>query len=203
MNRDPKEMWNERYETPGKAYGMEPNDFIREHASQIRPGGSVLGIAEGEGRNGCYLAEKGHKVTVVDLSDVAIENCKKYAQQKGLTIAAITANLAEFDIGENKWDAVVSVWAHMPKPLRKKVHADIVKGLKKGGVLLLEAYNPNQLKHKTGGPPVADLLMSLEDLKEEFNGLEFLYAEEKERMLKEGAHHNGLSAVVQIFARKK
>ena len=53
--------WDERYSTAEYVYGTEPNGFLVEHAGLLR--GPVLSLAEGEGRNGVFLAGQGKKIT--------------------------------------------------------------------------------------------------------------------------------------------
>ncbi len=71
-----------------------------------------------------------------------------------------------------------------------------------GGTFLLEAYTPQQLELGTGGGQQVDLMMSLDSLQEELNGLDFELARETIREIHEGKYHNGQSAVVQVLARK-
>ena len=75
-------------------------------------------------------------------------------------------------------------------------------GLKPGGVFLLEAYTPRQLRNGTGGPKDVDLLPSLAELCRDLHGMEILVGTELDRVVQEGTGHNGLSAVVQIVARR-
>ena len=70
-------------------------------------------------------------------------------------------------------------------------------------MFLLEAYTPAQLEYGTGGPRSADLLPTLEQLREELKGLEFVHAIERERTVHEGGGHHGLSAVVQVVAHRR
>jgi len=193
--------WDERYAGDGYLYGTEPNTFLKENFSVI-PKGKVLLPAEGEGRNAVFLARQGYEVTGVDSSVVAVEKARKLARINGVNVTTIAADLAQFDFGMEKWDGIVSVFCHLPPDLRKQVHAWIVKGLKKGGVFLAEAYTPEQLKYKTGGPPVRELLVSLTDLKRELQGLRFVHAIETVRKVREGMLHSGKGAVVQIIAVK-
>jgi hypothetical protein len=53
------EFWDERYVAPGFAYGTRPNRLLEARAGDIRPGGRVLSLGEGEGRNAVWLAEHG------------------------------------------------------------------------------------------------------------------------------------------------
>ena len=84
------------------SYGTEPNDFVREVADRI-PEGPVLCLAEGEGRDAVFLAERGHAVTAVDLSEVGMANAKKLAAERNVPLATIVADLADFDPGTEKW----------------------------------------------------------------------------------------------------
>jgi len=199
MNR-----WDERYSAEDFAYGTEPNDFLAAHAHHI-PAGRVLCLAEGEGRNAVFLASRGYEVTAVDQSAEGMAKARKLAEQKSVTLETIVADLAEFDIESDTWDGIVSIFAHVPKAIRVPLHRRIVKGLKPGGIFLLEAYTPRQLKTAgKGGPGVEqrELFMTLADLHEELEGLDFEVARETEREVNEGTYHSGPGAVVQILARK-
>ncbi|MGE0326073.1 MAG: class I SAM-dependent methyltransferase [Polyangiaceae bacterium] len=196
-------MWDQRYADPDYVYGTEPNDFLKETAEAHLPeGGSVLCLAEGEGRNGVFLAGLGFKVTGVDGSSVGLEKAQRLAKQRGVEIETIVSDLADFDLGEERWDGVVSSWCHTPPELRAKLHAAVVRALKPGGALILESYTPKQLEYKTGGPPNAEWMMTLDGLRQELAGLEFVVGEEKIREVNEGKFHGGTSAVVQVVARK-
>ncbi|MDF7801051.1 class I SAM-dependent methyltransferase [Pontiellaceae bacterium B1224] len=194
-------MWDERYKTEDYVYGLEPNDFLLENVDQLKPG-SVLCLAEGEGRNAVFLAKQGFDVTAMDGSSVGLEKAQRLASENEVEITTVHADLNEFTIEPNAWDNIISIFCHIPPPLREKVHAASAAGLTKGGVLLLEAYTPKQLEFGTGGPPVEELLMSLEGLIQEFQSLEIFQGLETERDVHEGRFHNGRAAVVQLLARK-
>lgn len=195
-------FWDERYNEAFAAYGTEPNDFLREVAPRI-PAGPVLCLAEGEGRNAVFLAEKGHPVTAVDQSAVGLANAAKLAAERGVELATVVADLATYDLGESQWAAIVSIWAHVPSAVRRPLHAACVRALRPGGVLVLEAYTPRHLERPgKGGPPNADLLMTSEGLREELSGMRFERCEEVERHVAEGSFHHGDSTTVQVLAFK-
>lgn len=196
-------MWDQRYGEPGFAYGTEPNDFLAANAERhLRAGGDVLCLAEGEGRNAVFLARRGFRVTGVDGSAVGLEKAHRLAAQHGVTIETHVADLADFDLGVARWDGIVSIWCHTPAPVRARLHRAVVAALRPGGVLLLESYTPKQLEYRTGGPPTSALMMTLAEVREELAGLELLTAEEKLREVHEGKYHEGMSAVLQVIARK-
>ena len=194
-------MWDERYSEAGFAYGTEPNAFLVSVNEQI-PRGDVLCLCEGEGRNAVYLAKQGCQVTAVDASSVGMNKAQQLAIQQGVKIQTIVSDLEHFVIEENRWDAIVSIFCHVPAALRAKVHQQCVAGLKPGGVLVLEAYTPKQLEYKTGGPAHEEMTMNLTALHEELKGLHFSHAFEIDRDVIEGKYHTGKGAVVQIVAHK-
>ncbi len=195
-------MWNERYANAYKAYGTEPNDFLRSVADEI-PEGPVLCLAEGEGRNAVFLAGRGHDVTAVDLSEVGLANAEKLASNHDVTLATVVADLADYDPGEKEWAAIVSIWAHTPQDVRARLHAACVRALRPGGVFILEAYTPRQLERPgVGGPPTTELLMTPDALLTELDGLTFTHCEEVDRDIQEGNFHRGPSTTVQVLAKK-
>ncbi|MBI4932398.1 MAG: class I SAM-dependent methyltransferase [Actinobacteria bacterium] len=194
-------MWEQRYGADTYIYGTEPNDFLRDQIHSL-PDGPVLCLAEGEGRNAVFVAATGREVHSVDLTESGVAKTRRLAQERGVSVNAVMADLATHDIGDERWGAVVSIFAHMPPHVRRDLHARVVAALRPGGVLLLEAYTPDQIGRGTGGPAVAEMTMSLDLLREELEGLEFLHALETERVVVEGAGHTGVGAVVQVIARK-
>jgi SAM-dependent methyltransferase len=194
-------MWDVRYSDAEYVYGTAPNEFLASVADQI-PRGKVLSLAEGEGRNAVYLAELGCKVLGVDASAVGLSKAQRLANERGVTIETRVADLADFHIKPDSWDAIVSIFCHLPSGIRRSVHHKVVAGLRPGGVFVLEAYTPTQLKLKTGGPPTADMLMTLKLLRTELAGLRFIHARELEREVIEGKFHTGRGAVVQVVAVK-
>ncbi|QSV46226.1 SAM-dependent methyltransferase [Geobacter benzoatilyticus] len=193
--------WDERYDTADFAYGREPNAFLAGKGGMI-PTGDVLCLAEGEGRNAVFLAKLGHRVVAVDSSAVGLAKAARLAGDNGVRIETVTADLAEFALEPGRWDAIVSIFCHVPLPVRRALHHKVVEGLRPGGLFILEAYTPAQLALRTGGPPSEDMMMTLAGLREELAGLEFVEGREIERDVVEGRLHTGRGAVVQVVARK-
>ncbi len=197
-------MWDQRYDEEGFAYGTEPNDFLKSEYFQIPKGGRVLCLAEGEGRNAVFLAKQGYSVTAVDQSAVGLQKATALALENGVKIQTRVSDLAEYDLGCNAWDGIVSIAAHVPPALRKKLHLQVLKALKENGIFILEAFTERQLDMDgIGGPPHKELFMSLDELRIELEGMEFMIGTEVDRHISEGKHHQGESAVVQVVACKK
>lgn len=192
-------MWDERYGEPGFAYGTGPNDFLVEVAHHL-PSGRVLCLAEGEGRNAVFLASRGHEVLAVDQSAVGLEKARGLAARQGVQIETRVADLATFAFEPGRYAGIVSIWAHVPPEIRRRVHRGCVESLEPGGVMVLEAYTPAQVGRGTGGPPNPNLCMTPHQLREELIGLQFEVLLEREREVSEGKYHHGNSAVVQMLA---
>ena len=193
--------WDERYATEDYLYGTAPNDFLAEMISRL-PVGDTLCVAEGEGRNAVWLAERGHRVVAVDASSVGLDKARRLAEQRGVAITTEVADLGRYPLEPESYDLVVSIYAHTPREARVFLHANLVRALRPGGKLLLEAYTPKQLGYNSGGPPDIEKLMSLEGLRHELHGLVFEHGIECEREVFEGKLHTGKGAVVQLLAVK-
>ncbi|MFV1992672.1 MAG: class I SAM-dependent methyltransferase, partial [Acidiferrobacterales bacterium] len=190
-----------RYSDDDYVYGTAANDYLVSVIDQL-PKGKTLCLAEGEGRNAVFLASKGFDVLAVDASDVGLKKAEKLASSRAVTIETLCIDLADFQIKPGSWDVIVSIFCHVPPDIRKGLHQQVVEGLSPGGMLVLEAYRPEQLQYKTGGPPSAEAMMTLATLKEELAGLEIIHGEELVREVVEGKYHTGKGAVVQVLARK-
>jgi len=194
-------MWNERYSSEDYIYGTEPNAFLAEHAAKLT--GPVLSLAEGEGRNGVFLASLGLDVLGVDASHVGLAKARKLAESRGVSIRTEIADLTTYEPPSQAFGSVVSIFAHLPGRIRRRLYPLVERSLKPGGILLLEAYSKEQLPRDTGGPKDPDMLMSCADLEREFPNCEPMLLRETEREVIEGKFHTGLACVVQFIARKK
>lgn len=195
------EIWNQRYKTEDYIYGKKPNDFLVDHVSEILHG-SVLCLGEGEGRNAVFLASLGHDVLAVDSSSVGLQKAKSLALENSVSIKTRLTDLDKLDISRHSWDAIISIFCHLPANIRQPLHRKVVQGLKPGGVFILEAYTPDQLKYATGGPKDIKLLYDLRMLHNDLEGLRFVHSSETIRDVYEGKLHTGSGSVVQLVAIK-
>jgi len=198
---NPKQRWEERYSDDDYLYGTEPNTFLAESVASTTPG-EVLCVADGEGRNGVYLAGLGHRVTSVDLTEAGVAKAARLAADRGVELTTIVADLAEFDLGQQRWDLIVSIFAHTPPVVRQRLHGAYHRALKPGGQVILEAYTPDQIGRGTGGPPNPELTMTLAGLETELVDLKIGHGAELVRPVIEGPGHTGDGAVVQVIANR-
>lgn len=196
-------FWNERYLDRNYAYGEKPNNFLRKHLSLFNSGDDILSLAEGEGRNGVYLACHGINVHAVDFSYAARDKARELAEKHNVLFPYEIADLSQFDLGIDKWNGIVSIFCHLPETLRPHLYQSIRSALKVGGLFLLEAFNPGQLEFDTGGPQDISHLVPLSELMTAFQEFQLIVAQEIERPVHEGQYHNGLSSVTQFIVRKR
>jgi len=193
-------LWDDRYATHEHVFGTEPNDFLVEVAAAI-PAGPVLCLGDGEGRNGVWLAGRGHAVTSVDQSRVGLAKAERLAEARGTRITTVVADVADLDLGSG-WAAVVSIFCHVPSALRATLYPRCAAALAPGGAFVLEAYTPAQIGRGTGGPAVADLTPTAAELAGLMAGLVIERLEERECRVVEGPAHTGDASVVQLVARR-
>ena len=195
------EFWDDRYSHPNFVFGYRPNDFLKEQSRLLKPGSRVLCLGDGEGRNGVWLAERGHDVVSLDFSRVALDKAEALAAERGTSIETWHVDLADYVENPDPlrpWDAVVAIFVHLPAPLRRRVAEVVTRQCAPGAKLILEAYTPAQVALGTGGPTNRDLLVTREDVLHDWDGWR-LDVRLVERRIFEGMGHQGLSSVVQAL----
>ncbi len=200
MEYGPKE-WDEHYRSNAYVYGKKPNLFLRQNVSQI-PKGNILCVADGEGRNGVWLAKQGYRVTSIDFSPKAVEKIDALAQENDVSINTFCANLLNYDFGENEYDGIISIFSHFNIDDTDKLHSKYFNALKLDGVFLMESFAKEQLPLNTGGPKDIQLLYNIADIKNSFpNG--YIELLKKDIVyLHEGNAHDGKAVVVRAIIKK-
>jgi SAM-dependent methyltransferase len=200
---NPAAMWDERFSQSEPVYGVQPNSYLRAQVQRLAPGSAVLVPGDGYGRNGLWLAMQGFRVHTVDLSPIGVERARNSARDAGLSLSIEQADLSTWAWPQNQFDAVFSIFVHLFPNVRPAIHANMLRALVPGGVCILEAFTPAQLKFSSGGPKQLDLLYSAEILRQDFAAAEILALEEATVSLDEGRMHSGPGAVVHgVFQRK-
>ena len=202
MSRPDLERWNARYDTDSYVFGEAPNAFLVRHASDLSPG-RALCIADGEGRNGVWLTERGWDVLSIDFSEIAQKKAAALAERRGVSITLEKADVHDWAFPTEAFDLVADIFSQFSSPLQRPIKWNgMLHALRPGGYLILQGYTPGQLRHGTGGPSQVENLYTPALLAEAFGGLEILCLEEREEELQEGVGHHGLSATIGLVARK-
>ena len=197
------ERWQERYATDEYRFGTAPNAFLAAQANRLPKSGKALAIADGEGRNGVFLAERGLDVLSLDFSPNGQAKARKLAAARGVTIRTEQADVINWGYPPDTYEVVAAIFFQFVAPAeRDRIFAGIKRTLKKGGLLLLEGYGPKQLEYKTGGPGKLENLYTREILEAAFGDLASLDIREYDAELHEGAGHGGMSALVDLVAVK-
>ena len=203
MSLDEYERWEARYAVPEYAFGKAPNYFLASRKSLLPRSGRVLAVADGEGRNGVWLAEQGLEVTSIDFSPSAQKKAKALAAERGVNVDFRQADVHRWDYPEAVFDLVVEIFTQFSSPPERALKwAGMRRTLKPGGLLILHGYTPKQLQYGTGGPKELENLYTRALLEQAFGDFRDVKFVEEEREIHEGTSHGGMSAMIGLTARK-
>jgi SAM-dependent methyltransferase len=201
---DPAGTWNQRFAADDYLFGTEPNEWLREWAAVWPAGARVLCVADGEGRNSVWLAERALRVDAFDISERGVEKARRLAAARQVQVNLAVAGCDDFAWPDAAYDGVAAIFVQFADPaLRERLFARIVQSLRPGGALVLQGYTPKQLDYRTGGPPVLSHLYTAELLLQAFAALDIVELREYEAEIAEGAGHRGRSALIGLVARRR
>lgn len=196
-------MWDERYATDDYIFGREPALFIKNHSQWLKPGLRTLAVADGEGRNGVFLAEQGLDVVSMDSSANAQEKAKMLARERKVDMEFALSDVDDWAWDEGAFDMVVAIFIQFVGPKdRDRLFAGIKRTVKPGGLVLLHGYTPKQLEFGTGGPPFLENLYTPEILSAAFSDFKIHELRDYEAVLDEGKGHSGQSALIDLVAER-
>lgn len=196
-------MWDERYSRDDYVFGTEPNAFLASCAPLLEPRRSALCVADGEGRNSVWLAGQGLSVTAFDFSAVGIAKAQRLAAAKGVAVDYRLAAIEDWDWSPDRFDVVAAIFIQFAEPdLRSRIFEGIERTLKPGGLLLMQGYRPEQIEYATGGPRARENLYTKAMLEGAFAGFDMLRLDEHDSAIHEGHGHAGMSALIDLVARK-
>ena len=132
-----KKYWNDYYKENIFQSGKKPNDFLVSMVERMQQG-QTLDVAMGEGENAVYLATKGFEVNGFDISDVAISRAQGLARDSGVRINAETADADMYLLKVLEYDSIIMTGY---KPQTERFFPEMIKALKQGGTLLIEAFH--------------------------------------------------------------
>jgi SAM-dependent methyltransferase len=194
------ERWEGRYAPEDYLFGTAPNAFLAAQKARLPKHGRALSVADGEGRNGVWLAEQGLDVVSMDFSPRAQAKARQLAASRGVIVTTERVDIANWNWPADAYDVIVVVFA---QPLeRTALFAGIRRALKPGGLLLIEGYPPRQLQFGTGGPGDVERLYTREHLEAGFGDFTDVLIKEYDAEIYEGDGHGGMSALIDLVATK-
>lgn len=197
------ERWEKRYSTSEYLFGEEPNYFLASCKELLPRSGRALAVADGEARNGVWLAEQGLDVVSVEWSPPALKKAAALARRRGVEIEIIEADVHGWDYPVEEFDVVVEIFTQFSTPVERAYKwAGMKRALKPGGLMIIQGYGPKQLEYGTGGPKKLENLYTRQLLEETFGDFKDIRIAEEDRDIQEGVAHGGMSAVINFTARK-
>ena len=201
---DATAFWNERFDKEEFIFGEEPNKYLVQKATEyLKPHDKVLCIADGEGRNGVWLAKQGMQVVGFDASDIALSKAKQFAKDHQVEVEYSFSDTDSFAWHAETYDAVIAIFIQFADPaMRERIFQKTYETLKLGGIFILQGYTPKQLEYKTGGPSLIEHLYTEELIRDLTKDFKILELDNYEQELNEGARHAGMSALLGLVAKK-
>lgn len=198
--------WDERYSSEEFAYGTEPNNYLREQLSKLKPG-KILFPAEGEGRNAVFAATQGWQVSAFDISANGRNKALQLAEKQQIAIDYQVGELSTLNYQKGQFDAIALIYAHFPGDIKSSIHQMLNQYLREGGFIIFEAFSKNHLGYiakneKVGGPKDIESLFSIEEIKTDFPNYDIIELAETEIELSEGLFHNGTGSVIRFVGQK-
>ena len=180
--------WDKRFRGEGFAFGKEANSFLKKHITLL-PKGKALDLATGEGRNAVFLARHGFEVDAVDISKMGLRKAQKLAKEMGVKIHALAADLDTYQIERGKYDLIINFYF-----LRRSLIPKIKKGLREGGMVILETYLLEQRKLGTGGPKNPKYFLKPNELLQRFKDFGILFY--REGIFREGGRRKAIASLI-------
>jgi len=197
------QRWEARYGVPEYAFGKEPNYFLASCKTLLPPSGRALAVADGEGRNGVWLAEQGLDVVSIDFSPSAQKKARALARERGVDVDFRQVDVHAWEYPDADFDVVVEIFTQFSSPTERALKwAGMRRALKSGGLLIVHGYTPKQLEYGTGGPKQLENLYTRAMLDKAFGDFRDVKFIEEQREIHEGASHGGMSAMIGLTARK-
>jgi SAM-dependent methyltransferase len=174
LSQDSKTQWDQRYSRSTFIFGKAPAQFLAENYQYIPYEGSVLDMGMGEGRNAVFLAQKGYKVTGIDLSSVAVKKSYLLAQEFGVKIKGVVASLKDYKIAPGSYDAIICFY-WVDRSMIEKIKS----WLKPKGILIYEGFTLRERERDTGKRSDSiDNFLREQELLKLFSGMRVLKFEE-------------------------
>ncbi|MGC6368033.1 MAG: class I SAM-dependent methyltransferase [Candidatus Marinamargulisbacteria bacterium] len=194
-------MWDQRYQSSEYAYGESPNDYLKSQIKRFKKDAHILLPADGEGRNGVFLARQGFKVTTFDQSAVGCKKAELLAKKFDVDLSIHHDSLNTFSF--SAYDGIILCFFHLPPNDRVRLHHICQQALNPNGILVLNGFDVSQLPLSSGGPKDPAMLFTTDIIQNDFQQLSILELSHYSYMLNEGPFHQGAAELVGFVGQKQ
>ena len=191
MGMDEKTLWDKKYGERSHS-SLQPDPFLVSAYDEFLFGttpGLALDVAGGVGRHSIWLAQRGWRVKLMDISEIGIQQAEENANRTG-TAESISKEIRDLntmsDLGREQYDLVVVFFF-----LQRELFPALLEAIKPGGTLIYKTYTTEQ-KNFPGGPSHPMFLLEPNELLRAFSSLRILHYQET-------LHEKG---VAELVARK-
>lgn len=186
MHRHEKTLWNKKY-SAGSHGAREPEPFLLTAFAEFlaaRPPGTALDVAGGAGRHALWLARRGWRVKLIDISEAGVALARENAAKAFTSPAGVAAPkplLFEAEVvdlnstpglGDEQYDLVLVFFF-----LQRELFPALIRALKPGGFLVYQTYTTEQRRF-AGGPTDPRYLLHPNELLQAFQSLHVLHYRE-------------------------
>ncbi len=206
---DDRSKWERRYQQANEEpfYGRDPSPFLVRSLPLLPPRGRCLDVAGGEGRNALFLAERGWRVTMVDVAVAGVARARRRACETGCQLNVLAGDTGDWPLRSTPgaWDLVLVVNYHS-----RELIAAAPSLLRPKGALLVEGFAQEQLGRSSGGPQDPEVLWRPNELLELVAGaakssprLRIVWYEDRVVSDDDNPRHRGEKWVTRLVARRQ
>ena len=193
-SESPAAFWNQRYQAVDGLWSRDPNALLTEFVASLAQG-RALDLGAGEGRNAIWLAKRGWRVTVLDVSAVALTRAAERAAEEGVELDCVEADWREYRPAPASHELVVISFMH-PEPAERVYMFERARDtLAPGGHLFVVGVD--LVDHGRRGPPDPERLYTTERLRRALEGFDVLRCESVSSVAE---HKQGRPRVVDVVA---
>jgi len=177
MGMDEKTLWDKKYIE--RSHGsLEPDPFLVSAYDEFfasRSPGTALDVAGGVGRHAIWLAQRGWRTRLMDISEIGVQQAEENTKRTG-TAGSISSEVRDLnimqDLGREQYDLVIVFFF-----LQRELFPALAAVIKPGGLLIYKTYTTEQ-KNFTGGPSHPMFLLEPNELLHAFSSLRVLHYHE-------------------------
>lgn len=174
MSQADLDKWDERYRS-GDYLGRDyPSPFLDAWLARLpHPvfDGRALDIACGAGRNALCLAQTDLQVDAIDISQAALDRAAATAQQRGLQVNWIQADLDDVALEVDAYNLISIV-----RFMHRQMAPQIIDALTANGWLIIEHHL--QSTQPVGGPTTNTFRLAPQELLQDYAALRVVFYEE-------------------------